>query len=312
MTSLALLREARNTSVTVAAVDHLLQLGYGLARAQRACRPYLDSVESAYGLLSLGDQEAAAHAASDAAVERGFEYSPGWSEVRQERPLAWAYLQIECARQIAELNLERAAPNEFASAAAEATLELLEFAVERARARWMRSNEVREYAFGGESLAGSRERGHVYAPSDVEDGLREWTEGGDWDQSEGTFWIQDHAWPIDPVTDETLVDERIDITVTFEPEEPACQNKTHDWQSPYTLLGGLKTNPGVRGKGGGIVYREVCAHCGTYRVTDTWAQDPSTGIQGLTSVAYEDADEDSLAWIAASSSSDESHAEETS
>ena len=45
-----------------------------------------------------------------------------------------------------------------------------------------------------------------------------------------------------------------------------------------------------------MIVREVCAHCGAYRTTDTWAQDQTTGQQGLTSVAYEDADDESIAW----------------
>jgi hypothetical protein len=61
----------------------------------------------------------------------------------------------------------------------------------------------------------------------------------------------------------------------------------HDWQSPHALVGGLKENPGVRGHGGGVVIHEVCVHCGTLRVTDTWAQNPSTGEEGLESVRYE-------------------------
>ena len=36
----ALLREARSSSVLIAAIDYLLQRGYTLERARRACRPY--------------------------------------------------------------------------------------------------------------------------------------------------------------------------------------------------------------------------------------------------------------------------------
>ena len=297
-----LLREARSTGQMIAAVDALLQLGYDLARAKRACQPYAGAVESAYRLLSLADQEAAAQAASDAAIESGLD--------RDLCPLAWEYLQIAVAWQIADatrdaLDLEEALDQQAPEAPdadedlvrAEATLDLLDAATIRARRRWAASDEVREWAFGGESLPGGREPGHHATPSAVEDELRDWTEGGDWDLSEGTFWVTDHAWPIDPVTSEEREDDRVDVRVTFEPEEPACDDDAHDWQSPHDLLGGLKENPGVWGKGGGVIIREVCAHCGAYRVTDTWAQDPSTGMQGLRSVAYEAADEDSIAWV---------------
>jgi hypothetical protein len=297
MSTQAILRDALSTSETVAAIDHVLQLGYSLERARRACQPYLDSVTSAYGLLSRDDQEATAQAAADAAIERRLDCDA--------RPLAWTYLQIECARQIAEENVERASPNEFALEAATATLELLEFATTRARARWENSDEIREYAFGGESLAGSSERGHHHTPSEVEGELQAWTEGGDW-ENEGGFWVSDYASAIDPATDREIDENTVNVHVRFEPDAPACKKgREHDWQSPYAVLGGLQENPGVWGKGGGVLCREVCAYCGTYRVTDTWAQDPSTGIQGLTSVSYEDADDDALAWVRADEEDDE-------
>jgi hypothetical protein len=51
------------------------------------------------------------------------------------------------------------------------------------------------------------------------------------------------------------------------------------------------------------IYRVTCTHAfmarelGMYRVTDTWAQDYATGRQGLTSVEYREADDDSIEWI---------------
>jgi hypothetical protein len=64
------------------------------------------------------------------------------------------------------------------------------------------------------------------------------------------------------------------------------------------VVGGHRDNPGVFGHDGGVIIREVCRHCAAYRVTDTWAQNPATGEQGLESVTYEEADEDSRAWAA--------------
>jgi hypothetical protein len=87
-------------------------------------------------------------------------------------------------------------------------------------------------------------------------------------------------------------------TVTLEPEEPECaEGEEHDWRSPYSVLGGLKENPGVWGHGGGAIIKEVCRLCGWYRTTDTWAQRPDTGEQGLTEVSYAEPDEDSLAYV---------------
>jgi hypothetical protein len=297
MTTLVLLRDARTTGVTLVAIDHLLQLGYAPERAARASQPYADPVTRAYRLLSLADQEAAAQAASDIAIERRLD--------REARPLAWTYLQIAVAAQVAQATLDtlpdvEEALGQEATDRAYEVHNLLETATDRARVRWQDSDEAREYAFGGESLNGGRERGHLHAPSDVEAALTGWTAGGDWDASESTFWIHDHAWPVDPVTSEELDADRVDVRVAFEPAEPNCDHDGgHDWKSPHSVLGGLEDNPGVWGKGGGVVIREVCLHCGAYRVTDTWAQDRSTGVQGLESVTYEDADDDSLEWVAA-------------
>lgn len=92
------------------------------------------------------------------------------------------------------------------------------------------------------------------------------------------------------------VEER-DITVSIEPEAPHCLADEHDWQSPHSVLGGSEENPGVWLHGGGAIIRECCAHCGWYRVTDTWAQRRDTGAQGLTDVRYEAPDEASMEWV---------------
>lgn len=92
-------------------------------------------------------------------------------------------------------------------------------------------------------------------------------------------------------------------TEQLDPDEPYCTGASHDWQSPHEVLGGLEENPGVWGHGGGVIIRRVCAHCGAYRITDTWAQRPDTGEQGLTSIRYEDADDASRAWIEAEQAS---------
>ncbi|MFK5173569.1 hypothetical protein ACI3QN_13730, partial [Propionibacterium freudenreichii] len=64
-------------------------------------------------------------------------------------------------------------------------------------------------------------------------------------------------------------------TTTIHPDAPACvSGHEHDWQSPYRIVGGDRTNPGVRGHGGGVITREICVHCGAERVTDTWATRP--------------------------------------
>lgn len=77
------------------------------------------------------------------------------------------------------------------------------------------------------------------------------------------------------------------IRITLEPNEPECEEgEDHDWQSPIEIVGGIAENPGVWGHGGGVIITVICMHCGTERVTDTWAQDMSDGVQGLKSTSY--------------------------
>lgn len=88
------------------------------------------------------------------------------------------------------------------------------------------------------------------------------------------------------------------VTITLNPEEPACvDGQDHDWVSPYSVVGGIKENPGVYGNGGGVIIKTVCRHCGKYHIHNTWAQRSDTGEQGLESNHYEDADESSEAWV---------------
>lgn len=107
--------------------------------------------------------------------------------------------------------------------------------------------------------------------------------------AEGTIWIDVY------VCCEDTGEQSETSTITLDADEPECSESEHDWQSPYDLLGGLKENPGVWGNGGGVVIKEVCMHCGCMRVTNTWAQRPDNGQQGLRSVSHEpgafDADE---------------------
>jgi len=76
-------------------------------------------------------------------------------------------------------------------------------------------------------------------------------------------------------------------TVTLHPEEPECSRAAHSWCSPHVLVGGDKSNPGVRGHGGGVLIHEVCQHCLVSRHRDTWAQNPEDGEQGLESISYD-------------------------
>ncbi len=143
---------------------------------------------------------------------------------------------------------------------------------------------------------GHYEPGGGHKPSTVEVALQAWLRAGDWDRSQ-TMWITGYAHPLDPATGKWHVEEGISTRVTIDPDPPKCSAKEHDWKSPYTIVQGLRENPGVFGSGGGVKIHEVCCHCGHHRHTDTWAQHPETGEQGLISVCYEDPDDETTAWV---------------
>lgn len=122
------------------------------------------------------------------------------------------------------------------------------------------------------------------SPEEARQAAIDWAREGDWDLDGGTIWVSVTYGPEGCADDE---EER--VTVAIDPDEPECaEGHEHDWVSPYWLLGGCKENPGVWGNCGGVVITEACRHCGAKKTTDTWAQDPETGRQGLTSVRYEE------------------------
>lgn len=121
---------------------------------------------------------------------------------------------------------------------------------------------------------------HVGTLDSAREAAERWA-AGDWGDNDSTIWV-----------DVTIRDDNtgkaVDtVTVAIDPDEPPCiQGEEHDWQAPHDLVGGLDENPGVVGHGGGVLISEVCMHCGCGRKTDTWAQRPDTGEQGLVSLTY--------------------------
>ena len=124
---------------------------------------------------------------------------------------------------------------------------------------------------------------------------REWAKTG-YDEIEETAWIQFRLVKLADVPEGEEPEDQLEQpygcmtkhTVALDPREPRCAEKgqEHDWQSPHSLVGGAKDDPGVYGHGGGAKIYEACLRCGCGRLTDTWAQDPSSGRQGLRSVKY--------------------------
>ena len=90
--------------------------------------------------------------------------------------------------------------------------------------------------------------------------------------------------------DEIALAELDVIGITIQPEEPDCQKSPHHRIHPQ--------HKWIQGQayahGGGVQYTSTCKRCGIQRHTDTWAQDPSTGSQGLRSTAYSEADGETL------------------
>lgn len=128
-----------------------------------------------------------------------------------------------------------------------------------------------------------------------EEAAQQYVDGGDWGSDSKTWWIDVRVTPYaEDGTPDSDASER--HTIQVDPIEPDCTADEHDWQSPIRVVGGLHENPGVYGHGGGVVFTEVCAHCGCYRITDTWAQRSDTGEQGLRSLEYREADEESERW----------------
>lgn len=146
---------------------------------------------------------------------------------------------------------------------------------------------------------------------DPQEAAEQYVEGGEWGDRSETSWVHVYAWRrgyvLDPDTGEVeeISIDRDRFTETLEALEPECDADEHDWQSPIEVLGGIEQNPGVWGHGGGVVIHEVCRQCGVYRITDTWAQDPGTGEQGLRSLKYRDADDASLQWIESQNEEDD-------
>lgn len=124
---------------------------------------------------------------------------------------------------------------------------------------------------------------------------QEYVDGGNWGDVEKTIWITVYAYRYglrladDGETVERVIVDREANTVTLDPDVPACEGgHEHSWIAPHEAVGGIKENPGVQGHGGGVICRELCEHCGCGRTTDTWAQNPTNGEQGLTSIEYKE------------------------
>lgn len=134
---------------------------------------------------------------------------------------------------------------------------------------------------------------------------REWIEDGDWECNTHATELSCEVGPIIRDVDGSIDDDATDVAnredcsgVCPVVDAPDCADgQEHDWQSPYSVVGGCKENPGVWGSGhGGVRIEEVCRHCGLYRIVDTGATDSSNGTR-CESTEYREADEASLDYV---------------
>ena len=125
------------------------------------------------------------------------------------------------------------------------------------------------------------------------DAAKQYVVDGDYADPDSTYWLTVDYWQSCVSIDASGA--RIagrasegTKTITIDPKEPECPDREgHDWQSPLEIVGGDRHNPGVWGRGAGAIIVEACMRCGCERRTNTWAQNPVNGEQGLTSVSFE-------------------------
>ena len=148
--------------------------------------------------------------------------------------------------------------------------------------------------------------------------LKEHT-GGDWIRQQvdedGDVWLEwvpsadQYTGEIDD--DATFDNEDHDCSGTFSDELPECEadpeglastaaerdEAGHVWVSPYSLVGGLKENPGCwSGNGTTHITKEVCKICGCYKTeTDKGSQCHESEARVITEIEARDAD--SEAWL---------------
>lgn len=88
------------------------------------------------------------------------------------------------------------------------------------------------------------------------------------------------------------------FVIHLDPPKPPCiDGRRHAWIVPRVVVGGDANTPGVRKHGRGCIETEICAHCGYYRVSDSWVQDPWGGQQRFETVEYRLPDIQSLSYL---------------
>lgn len=130
----------------------------------------------------------------------------------------------------------------------------------------------------------------VECGDDADSAREQYVQDGDWGEDSATSWVTVYSYRKGVAADGSIEDvDRESDDVAIDPTEPDCHDgEDHDWQTPHEIVGGIEENPGCWGHGGGVYIHHVCLKCGCRMTTDSWAQNPSNGVQGLDSVEYEE------------------------
>jgi hypothetical protein len=108
---------------------------------------------------------------------------------------------------------------------------------------------------------------------------QEYVDDGSWgDDADTTRWVQVYVWERYTLGNIVIDDEENEESyfIPIEAPEPDCKFEyEHEWENVEEYINGA-----------GIIHKERCIHCECERVTNTDAQDPESGQQGLTSISY--------------------------
>lgn len=116
--------------------------------------------------------------------------------------------------------------------------------------------------------------------SSAKQAARFYVDGGEWGEHAKTTWVKVYV-----LADGALEDE--EVKVPIHPSEPPCLDEEgHQWETPFSIVGGTEEQPGVFGHGGGVHMIEVCMRCACGRHTKTWDNDPQDGEEGVRSLEY--------------------------
>lgn len=238
--------------------------------------PNRDLVETEHTILSIG---------SEFLTPEAIKVRDGADLTLTERAVYQTWLADQIEEQHQECECDACTTRDYAACRLyQATLAAdvaRDAAIEALRA----SDEPRAYEISDDGATWTIEA----RPSTLDAEVTKSVRAGSWDTSESWVWSGRSRC--------TLTGDKDSHEVIFAAREPKCSEPEHDWRSPWSVLGGLRENPGVvGGPNGGVTVREVCAHCGIYREFVSRATNPSNGTT-YEATNYADADEDSLAWV---------------